>query len=228
MNNQQRTILIIDHCSLIIDGMATLPLYNQMGEATGSLEGSDAVFGVKPKTSVVHQVYVALTANLRLPWADTKDRGEVSGGGKKPWKQKGTGRARHGSIRSPIWKGGGVTFGPLSTRNYKQKINKKMNQTALRMCLSDRVAAKQLLAVEALPMDGKTKVMATLRAKLPGVGKTTVIVFTGDQKEIIRSVRNLPRVELKRAVDLNVIDVMDHQYLIATKEAIAALEKRLA
>ena len=90
--------------------MPQLPLYNLNGEKTGTLDVSDAVFGVKTKTSVVHQVYVALTANAREPWADTKDRGDVRGGGKKPWKQKGTGRARHGSIRSPIWKGGGVTF----------------------------------------------------------------------------------------------------------------------
>ena len=102
--------------------MAKISVYNQEGKTLESIEVLDAVFGVTPKTSVVHQVYVALLANLRRPWAHTKDRGDVSGGGKKPWKQKGTGRARHGSIRSPIWKGGGVTFGPLSVRNYKQKI----------------------------------------------------------------------------------------------------------
>ncbi len=208
--------------------MAKLPLYNQIGESVGTLEANDAVFGVKPKESVIHQVYVALGANLRMPWADTKDRGEVSGGGKKPWKQKGTGRARHGSIRSPIWKGGGVTFGPLSTRNYKQKINKKMNQTALRMSLSDRALSQQILGIETLPTDGKTKIMAALRSKLPGAGKSTVVIVSGDNKEIIRSIQNLPRVELKRAADLNVLDVMDHQYLIATKEAITELEKRLA
>ena len=98
-----------------------LDLYNQAGQKSGSMELSDLVFGVKSKMAVIHQVYVALLANLREPWAHTKDKGDVRGGGKKPWKQKGTGRARHGSIRSPIWRGGGVTFGPLKIRNYKQK-----------------------------------------------------------------------------------------------------------
>lgn len=208
--------------------MATFPIYNVTGEKNGTIELSDRVFAVAPKMPLIHQVYEAIRANAREPWADTKDRGEVRGGGKKPWKQKGTGRARHGSIRSPIWKGGGVTFGPLSTRNYKQKINKKMNQTALRMSLSDRALSQQILGIETLPTDGKTKIMAALRSKLPGAGKSTVVIVSGDNKEIIRSIQNLPRVELKRAADLNVLDVMDHQYLIATKEAITELEKRLA
>ena len=105
--------------------MLNAKVYNQTGKENGEVELTEAVFGVKPKVSVVHQVFVALRANAREPWADTKNKGEVRGGGRKPWKQKGTGRARHGSIRSPIWKGGGITFGPLSTRNYKQKINKR-------------------------------------------------------------------------------------------------------
>jgi large subunit ribosomal protein L4 len=207
--------------------MAHISLYNLEGKAAGSLELSDAVFAVPVKNSVVHQVYTALMANLRRPWADTKDRGEVSGGGKKPWKQKGTGRARHGSIRSPIWKGGGVTFGPLSARNYKQKINKKMNQAALRMCLSDRLGSEQFLAVETLPTDGKTKAVAKLRSALPGSGKTTLLVVSGKDESAERAVRNIPRIELVRAQDVNVLDVLNHQYIIATKDALVSLEKRL-
>ena len=207
--------------------MPQLPLYNLNGEKTGTLDVSDAVFGVKTKTSVVHQVYVALTANAREPWADTKDRGDVRGGGKKPWKQKGTGRARHGSIRSPIWKGGGVTFGPLSVRNYKQKVNKKMNQAAMRMCLSDRAQTDQLMTIETLPTDGKTKPMANLRGKLPGNKKTTVMVLGAGKEFVTRAIRNIPRLDVRRAADLNVVDVLDHQYLVVTKEGIAELEKRL-
>ena len=123
-------------------------VYNLEGKETKEMELSDAVFNVKVKPSVVHEVFVAQRNNTREPWADTKNRGEVSGGGKKPWPQKGTGRARHGSIRSPLWKGGGVTFGPLSTRNYKTKINKKTRRVALRMCLTDKLANGALWVVE--------------------------------------------------------------------------------
>jgi large subunit ribosomal protein L4 len=208
--------------------MAKIPLYNAAGKTAGELELSDAVFGVKVKPSVVHQVYTALTANLRAPWAHTKDRGDVSGGGKKPWKQKGTGRARHGSIRSPIWKGGGVTFGPLSTRNYKQKINKKMNQTAMRMCLSDRTVEGRMVAVEDFPADGKTKMVAALRDQLPGKGKSTLLIVGKESEQVGRAMRNIPKLSLARAADLNVVDVLEHQYLVATKDALALLEQRLA
>ena len=110
--------------------MAKVAIYNDRGKENGSLELDDNIFGLKSKMAVIHQVYLALMANAREPWAHAIDKSEVSGGGKKPWKQKGTGRARHGSIRSPIWRGGGATFGPLNTRNYKQKINKKTKKTA--------------------------------------------------------------------------------------------------
>ncbi len=113
-------------------------VYNLEGKEVKQVELNDAVFNVPVKSSVVHEVFVAQRNNAREPWADTKKRGEVRGGGKKPWQQKGTGRARHGSIRSPIWKGGGVTFGPLSIRNYTTKINKKTRRLATRMCLSDK------------------------------------------------------------------------------------------
>ncbi len=207
--------------------MTAISVYNEQGEKTGAMEVNPGVFGVKPKQSVIHQVYVALMANLRAPWAHTKDRGDVRGGGKKPWKQKGTGRARHGSIRSPIWKGGGVTFGPLKTRNYKQKINKKMNQAAVRMCLSDRVNEEKLLAIEALPSAGKTKAMAGLREKLPGNGKSTLVVVESANPMIARALRNLPHIGIVRAEDLNVIEILNHQYILATADAVHVLEKRL-
>lgn len=206
--------------------MAQISLYNQEGAETGTLAVSDRVFGAPLKSSVVHQVYTAIMANRRRPWADTKDRGEVSGGGKKPWKQKGTGRARHGSIRSPIWKGGGVTFGPLSVRNYKQKINKKMNQAAMRMCVSSRAAEEHFVAVEDFPADGKTKVFAALREKLPGAGRTTLLLVR-ENGAAERATRNIPKLTLARAADANVADILKHQYVIATKGAVEDLEKRL-
>src|SRR3989339_1860577 len=115
--------------------------YNLVGKVVGDVELSDAIFDVKVKPTLVHAVYVAITNRARESWADTKGKGEVRGGGKKPWQQKGTGRARHGSIRSPIWKGGGVTFGPKTERNYDVKINLKEKQLALKMCLSDRASS---------------------------------------------------------------------------------------
>ncbi len=208
--------------------MAKVPVYNQEGKSVTDIELNDAVFAVKANPTLVHQVYVALEDNRRQPWAHTKDRGDVSGGGKKPWKQKGTGRARHGSTRSPIWKGGGVTFGPLNVRNYTKKINRKMNQLAVRMCLSNKVAAQMFLVLEDMEISGKTKQMATLRQQLPGSGKTTLLLIDGNHDKMALATRNIPKVDMQRAQDVNVADLLHHQYIITTKTAVQALEKRLA
>lgn len=204
-----------------------IKVYNQAGVEAGDLELSESVFGVKPKKSVVHQVFVALMANAREPWAHTKGKGDVRGGGKKPWKQKGTGRARHGSIRSPLWRGGGVTFGPKNVRNFKQKINHKMNQLAVRMCLSDKVFNNQLVALEDSAFDGKTKTMANLRKALPGAGRTTLWLMPKKDEQLVKSARNLVRVDLKMAKDVSVKDLLNHQYIIVTKKGVEQLEKRL-
>lgn len=207
--------------------MATAPLYNQEAERVGEAQLSDAVFGILPKASVVHQAAVAQMANQRRPWAHTKRRGEVSGGGKKPWRQKGTGRARHGSIRSPLWKGGGVVFGPTPARNYHQKLNKKMNRAALRMCLSDRAVHERFLVVEDLPSDGKTKTLAGFRSKLPGATKSTLLVLAERDEAVNRAARNVREILTVRASDMNILDVLNHQYMIATRQAVSALEARL-
>lgn len=202
-------------------------MYNQTGTETGELELSEDVFGIKPKESVVHQVYVAQMANAREPWAHTKSKGEVRGGGRKPWRQKGTGRARHGSIRSPLWRGGGVTFGPLKTRNYKQKVNKRMNQLAVRMCLSDKVANNQFVALEDFAFDGKTKTMANLRKALPGSGRTSLWLMPEKSEQLIKAARNLAKIDLKMAKDISVKDLLNHQYIVITKEGAEILTKRL-
>jgi large subunit ribosomal protein L4 len=207
--------------------MPKADLYNQEGKKSGSVELGDAIFGVKSKISVIHQVYVALMANAREPWAHTKDRSDVRGGGRKPWRQKGTGRARHGSIRSPIWRGGGVTFGPLKGRNYKQKINKKMNRQAVRMCLSDKVLEQKFIVLEDLTSDGKTKTMAKLRASLPGLGKTTLWLLPKKNDMLKRATRNIKKLDLQMASDVNVVDLLHHQYIFATKATVEVLEKRL-
>jgi len=208
--------------------MATVKIFNQEGKENGELNLNDAVFGVKVKESVVYQVFNALRANARESWADTKNKGEVRGGGKKPWKQKGTGRARHGSIRSPLWRGGGITFGPISARNYQQKINKEMNRVAVRMCLSDKLADGKLVVLESLASEaGKTKAIAILLKKLPCANRSTVLLTGGDEN-LQKASRNIGKLALQRAQDLNVLDLLENQYLVASKKDLEMLEKRLA
>lgn len=202
-------------------------VYNQEGKEKETLELNEAVFDVKIKSTVVHQVYTALLANAREPWADSKNKGEVSGGGRKPWRQKGTGRARHGSIRSPLWRGGGVTFGPLSIRNYKQKINKKMNRLAVKMCLSDKVNNNQLVVVENLPQDGKSKSLSAARKVVAGAGKRTLILTAGLDKQLLQAVKNIPRLSVQRAQDVNVVNLLNNTFIIITPGGIKVLEKRL-
>ena len=207
--------------------MTKVQVYNQEGKSLSEMELSSKVFSVPAKSSVVHQVYNAILANARIPWADTKGRGEVSGGGKKPWKQKGTGRARHGSTRSPIWKGGGITFGPRSVRSFKQKINKKMNRKAVAMVLSDKLLESKLIVLENLLVSGKTKEFSLLRSNLAGNGKKTLFLVKEKDENLIRATKNLPKSSTLRAIDVNVVDLMNTDYIIATKESIGVLEKRL-
>lgn len=202
-------------------------VYNSAGKEREVLELKETVFAIKIKSAVVHQVYTALLANAREPWADSKNKGEVSGGGRKPWRQKGTGRARHGSIRSPLWRGGGVTFGPLSIRNYKQKINKKMNCLAVKMCLSDKINSNQFLVVDSLPHDGKSKSLSATRKVLVGVGKRALILTAGLDKQLLQAAKNIPRLSVQRAQDVNVADLLNNAFIITTKEGIKVLEKRL-
>ena len=208
--------------------MPKVKVYNQNGEVTSEMNLKEDVFGVKIKTSVVHQVYTAIRANTREPWAHTKDKGEVRGGGRKPWKQKGTGRARHGSIRSPLWKGGGVTFGPLKERNYGQKINKKMKESAFCMMLADRVADNKFIVLEDLPATEKTKEMAGLRRKLPGMGKSALFILTNGSNLISRSIKNLPKTVARGTGNVSVLDLMHNQYVITTKKAVEVLEKKFS
>lgn len=207
--------------------MAKVKLFTATGTEQGTVELSPAVFEVAPKISVVHQVYVAQMANAREAWADTKDRSEVRGGGKKPWKQKGTGRARHGSIRSPIWKGGGVTFGPLSERNYSQKINKKTKTLAVRMCLSDKLAEGKMVVVTEFPTTGKTKDFSALRSKVLTDRRTLLVLTAGKDEVTMKSAGNLDKVDVMRASDVTVVDLMHHTAVIMSQAAATALEKRL-
>src|SRR3989338_2400984 len=157
--------------------MTTAPLYNQMGETIGTVGLNSALFEVPLNTALLHEAVVAQEANARVVVAHTKDRGEVRGGGKKPWKQKGTGRARHGSTRSPIWKGGGVTFGPTAVRNFAKKLNKKARRAALLSALSDAHRQERFLVVDSLVLpEVKTKILSTLMSKLPYANERALVV----------------------------------------------------
>ena len=207
--------------------MPKVKLYDIEGKVTGEKELSADVFGVKINPNVVHEVMVGIQSSARRPWANAKTRGEVRGGGKKPWKQKGTGRARHGSSRSPIWVGGGITFGPRSDRNYFKKINKKQKQQVFRMTLSDKVANDRLVLVETLTAkDGKTKALATLLGKLPMKGKGKLIMLAnGRDENLVRGSRNLKTTHVFQVGDMSVVDVLRADYVLTTPEAVDKLEK---
>ncbi len=201
-------------------------VYNLEGKETGEMNLSDSIFGVKSKANVVHGVFTAQTNNQREPWADTKSKGEVRGGGKKPWAQKGTGRARHGSIRSPIWKGGGVTFGPLSIRNYKTKINKKTKRLALKMCLSDRAANNALVVFEDFNFaEPKTKLFANFLKVLPVKAKSFLLLTPGKNDTVLRMTKNLKSVKTVRAEDLSVMDLLSKSTVLISKAGVETIEK---
>ncbi len=205
--------------------MPQVNIYNVKGEKVGQADLSDAHFGIKPKLNLLHEVVLAQEANARNPVANTKIRGEVSGGGKKPWKQKGTGRARHGSIRSPIWKGGGVTFGPRANKNFTVKINRKTKQKALFMLLSDRVNHEQLLIVDTLPVEiPKTAEAAKWIRQLP-VGRRVMIVTAQSNPELIRMTRNLSNVYVTTVNALHVAELVNYQTIMFEKDAIEAFEQ---
>ena len=206
-------------------------VYNQKGEKTGQTDLPDEIFGLKMNQDLVHQAVAAQLANSRKVLAHTKDRSEVRGGGTKPWRQKGTGRARHGSIRSPIWIGGGVTFGPTKERNFAKKINKKMKRQALLMSLSSKFKDEEMLVLDKLELNqAKTKQMAEIINNLKkkakkNLDKGALIVLPSFDQKIIRAVRNIPKTKIIRADSLNILDVLNHRYLLMLQEAIAMIEK---
>ncbi len=220
-----------------------LPLYTIQGEKKGTVDVPENIFAVKASQELIHQVVVSAQSNLRKPYAHTKDRSEVSGGGRKPWKQKGTGRARHGSIRSPLWVGGGVAFGPTKDRNFHKKINKKMNRKAMFSELSDKVAQNALCVAEALQFeDAKTKngvmflqnVIASAPQKEASEKKakknfsgSVVIWGTPADDNFSRVFSNIPHVDVRRIENINILDVMNHSYAIFSQSALDSFVKTM-
>src|SRR3989344_5640152 len=204
--------------------MPKVNIYDIQGKVTGERDLAASVFGVKVSPNIVHEVMVGLESNARRPWAHTKTRGNVRGGGKKPWKQKGTGRARQGSIRSPQWAGGGIVFGPLSERNYNKKINRKLKEKALLMTLTDKVQNERLVLVDGLgSKEGKTKAFVALLGKLPVKGKTAVIV-PGRDEMMTRATKNLKKVNLMTTSSLGLLEILRADYLVLSPAAADKIE----
>jgi large subunit ribosomal protein L4 len=196
-------------------------VFDVNGASAGEIELSDSVFGIEPNVPVMHQAFVRQMANARLGTHDTKTRGEVRGGGRKPWRQKGTGRARQGSIRSPQWKGGGVVWGP-HPRKYTQAMPKKMRRLAIRSVLSVKQRDQQLIVVDGLTsVEPRTREMRQVLAKLPnGEARSTLILVAGDYETIRRGASNLVKVKVLQAGYVNMRDVLTHERLLVTREAV--------
>ena len=204
----------------------SVPTYNTEGKKIGTAKLPPEIFDVKMNTDLVHQAVVAQSANARQVIAHSKGRSEVRGGGRKPWRQKGTGRARHGSIRSPIWRGGGVTFGPTKERVFAKKINKKMKQKALFMVLTSKVKDDELILLDKLEIkEPKTKLIAEiLEALLKKKKKNALIVILKKDGNLTRANKNIPYTKTLRADSLNVLDLLSFKYLLMPKEAIKVIK----
>ena len=206
--------------------MAKVKIYNLEGKEMEEIEVSDSVFGLPKNDDLIHQVVVALDANKRQVLADTKTRGERSGSGIKPWKQKGTGRARVGSKRTPLWKKGGVVFGPNNDRNYKQKINKKMNQKAITIVLSGKLRDNQIFVVDNFNFtEKKTKQAVAMLANLKIKGRTLLAYKDGEKENCLIS-RNIKVVENISTEQLNVLDMLKNKNLVMSKESMRYLEEK--
>ena len=203
--------------------MANVTLYKMDGSKAGQIELNDSIFDVDVNVPVMHEAVVAHLAALRQGTQSAKTRGEVSGGGKKPYRQKGTGRARQGSIRSPQWVGGGVVFAP-QPRDYTKKMNKKARRVAIRSALTTRVLDEKLFVLEDLTLEEiKTKAMAGVLANFD-LAKA-LIVITGENKNVTLSARNIPDVKTIQADMINVYDILKYENLLVTKDAIAKIEE---
>lgn len=208
-----------------------LAVYNQEGKEIEKIELPKEIFGLEINQSLVKQATEAQLSQSRIHYAHAKDRSEVRGGGKKPWRQKGTGRARHGSIRSPIWKGGGVTFGPRKEKNFAKKINKQMKRQALFMVLSGKARDNEIIVLDDLKLEQpKTKIMAQIiRSIQTGVkkelSKGTLMITSQKDGNIILATRNIPKIDTIGANSLNVVDLLSYKYLLMPKGAIEIIQK---
>ena len=207
------------------------PIYNLKGEALKEIEISEDIFNKKINNNLIHQVYTSLLSNRRKPLAFSKDRSEVRGGGRKPWRQKGTGRARHGSIRSPLWKGGGVTFGPRAKeRNLKKKINKKIKRDAIKMVLSQKFRDGEVKIIESInlkeyktsQMDKFFKSLLSIEKKFP-----KVLFLIDSKNEVLKkSTKNLSYVKIMNSENIDLIEILSNKYLVISEDILPILENK--
>ena len=207
--------------------MTDVALYKQDGSKNGTVTLNDGIFGIEPNNNVVFDAIIMQRASLRQGTHSVKNRSAVRGGGKKPWRQKGTGRARQGSIRSPQWRGGGIVFGP-TPRSYSYRLPKKVSRLALKSVLSEKVSDEKLVVVDTLKFDApKTKEFAELLNKLD-VSTKTLVVLEDDNEKAVLSARNLENVKVVPAKGINTLDVADHDKVVITKAALSQVEEVLA
>ncbi len=206
-------------------------VYNLKNEKVGTVNLPDGIFGAKWNAVLVKQVLDAQKANARSPWAHAKDRSEVSGGGRKPWRQKGTGRARHGSTRSPIWVGGGKSHGPRNERDYSEKVNKKMKRIAVFSVLSKKMKDGEVKIFEDFNIKApKTNILSLTLRKLLDMKKDAkrfdvALITNGNNENIFRASSNLTKTKAINADSLNVYDIMNHKNLFIEKDAVEVIEK---
>ena len=204
--------------------MAKVSVYDMTGNVVSDLELNDAVFGIEPNTSAMHQAVVNYLANQRQGTQSTLTRTEVSGGGRKPWRQKGTGHARQGSTRAPQWRHGGVALGP-KPRSYSYTLNKKIKRLALLSALSSKVAENEIVVVDAIKMDEfKTKTMVNMLKALNVDGKALIVLDSVD-KNVIKSAANIPGVKTTQVNTLNVYDILNYTKFVVVKNAVAKIEE---
>ena len=204
--------------------MPSTTVYNMAGEALEKLELSEQVFGVTPNVAVLHQVVTAQLVNRRQGNASTKTRSEVAGGGRKPYKQKGTGRARQGSTRAPQFRHGGVVFGPRP-HEYHQDVPKKMRRLAIKSALSDKVANEQLIVLRDLALESpRTKEMLEILANLPVKGKRILMMLPKRDENIVLSTRNIPSAKVQHVASINVVELLKHDCVIMSKETVRWIE----
>ena len=207
--------------------MSTIKVLNMAGAEVGAVELNDGIFGIEPNTAVVHEVVKNHLANCRQGTQSALTRAEVSGGGKKPWRQKGTGHARQGSTRAPQWTHGGIVFAP-KPRSYSYVLNKKVKRLAMKSALSAKAAAGEIIVVDSIKMDAiKTKDFRTFLGAVKAEGKALVVTPAKDEI-IVKSARNIPGVETAMANLINVYDILKAKYLVIDKEALAVIEEVFA
>jgi large subunit ribosomal protein L4 len=211
-----------------------ISLKNKKGENIGEVELDNELFGLEPNLDLIHQVITILRKNQRRPIAHTKDRGEVRGGGRKPWAQKGTGRARHGSIRSPLWKGGGVTFGPRKEKKLTRKLPKKIKRKALFMILSEKARQNLILLLDKIEVSKAKEAKDLLKnlglqmTKDQKLKESVLVILSDKEKEARKFFENLAKVKVIEAKNINALILVSYKYLLLTKETLDFIKKHFS